>query len=167
MYAHFICRSDTYWRQKDWNSYKSIYQMYADKGGSKFIFTDRGGEFSSEVMYYIAEQLGFTKVYTSPYSPKSNSVIETCHSCLKNSIRKMRYNRDAEWVNWFTWLKWLTIYSPIQLQGRVHSSSCMEETAIYQPCTDSYNPGWDTWESKNVECISVLWEKSTWWQYWI
>ena len=47
-----------------------IKHMYDDKGGSKFILTDRGGEFSSEVMSYIAEQLGYTKVYTSPYSPK-------------------------------------------------------------------------------------------------
>ena len=71
--------------------------MYTDKGRSKFISTDRGGEFSGEAMSYIADQLGFTKVYTSPYSPKSNSIIERCHSFLKNSIRKMRCNHDAEW----------------------------------------------------------------------
>ena len=71
--------------------------MSANKGGSKFILTDRGGEFSTEAMSYIADQLGFTKVYTSPYSPKSNSVIERCHSFLKNSIRKLRCNNNAEW----------------------------------------------------------------------
>ena len=41
--------------------------MYADKGGSKFILTDRGGKFSSEAMSYIVDQVDFTKVYTSPY----------------------------------------------------------------------------------------------------
>ena len=71
--------------------------IYSDKGGSKFILTDRGGEFSSEVMSYIADQLVFTKVYTSPYSPKSNSIIERCHSLHKNSSRKMRCNHDMEW----------------------------------------------------------------------
>ena len=40
--------------------------VYTDKGRSKFILTDRGGEFSSEAMSYVADQLGFTKVYTSP-----------------------------------------------------------------------------------------------------
>ena len=59
----------------------------ADKGRSKFILTDRGSEFSSEVMSYSADQLGFTKVYTSPYSPESNSIIERCHSFLKNSMQ--------------------------------------------------------------------------------
>ena len=70
--------------------------MYADKGGSTFILTDRGGEFSSEVVSCITDQLGFTKVYTSPYSPKSNSTNERYHSFLKNSVRKVRYNHDAE-----------------------------------------------------------------------
>ena len=74
-----------------------IKYVYANKGGSKFILTDRGGEFSSEAMSYIAEQLSFTKVYASPYSPKSNSIIERCHSLLKNSIRKMRCNHGVEW----------------------------------------------------------------------
>ena len=74
-----------------------IKYMHADKGESKFIITDRGGEFSRQVMSYIADQLGCTKVYTSPYSPKSNGIIDRCHSFLKNLIRKMRCHHDAEW----------------------------------------------------------------------
>ena len=74
-----------------------IKYVYTNKGGSISILADRGGEFSSEVMSYIAEQLGFTKVYTSPYSPKSYIVIERCHSFLKNLIRKIRCNHDVEW----------------------------------------------------------------------
>ena len=53
-----------------------IKYVYANKGGSKFILTDRGGEFPREVMSYIRDQLGFTKVYTPPYSPESNSISE-------------------------------------------------------------------------------------------
>ena len=74
-----------------------IKNVYTYKGGSKFILTDRGSEFSSEAMSYIAEQLGFTKVYASSYSPKSKSIIKRCHSFLKNSIRNMRCNNDVEW----------------------------------------------------------------------
>ena len=35
--------------------------MYADKGGSKFILTDRDSEFSGEAMSYIADQLASQK----------------------------------------------------------------------------------------------------------
>ena len=74
-----------------------IKYIYEDKGGSQFILSDNGKEFSSASMAYITDQLGFTKVYTSPYSPHSNSVVERCHSFFKNSIRKMRYNYKADW----------------------------------------------------------------------
>ena len=59
-----------------------IKYVYTGKGGSKFILTARGGQFSSEAMTHTADQLGFKKVYTSPHSPQSNSVIGRCHSFL-------------------------------------------------------------------------------------
>ena len=74
-----------------------IKYINADKGRSQFILSDNGKEFSSASMAYIADQLGFTKVYTSSYSPHSNSVIERCHSFLKNTIRKMRCNYETDW----------------------------------------------------------------------
>ena len=62
--------------------------MYADKGESKFILADRGGEFLSEAMSYIADQLGFIKVYPSPYSPKSNSITGDAIASLKIKSEK-------------------------------------------------------------------------------
>ena len=74
-----------------------IKYICADEGGSQFTLSDNGKEFSSSSMAYITGQLGFTKVYTSPYSPHSNSVVERFHSFLKNSIRKMRCNHETDW----------------------------------------------------------------------
>ena len=74
-----------------------IKYIYADKGGSKFILSDNGKEMSSASMAYIADQLGFTKAYTLPYSPHSNSAIDRCHNFLKNSIRKFICNHETDW----------------------------------------------------------------------
>ena len=74
-----------------------IKYIYANKGGSKFILSEKGKEFSSASMAYTADQLGFTKVYTSPYLLFLNTVIERCHNVLKNSIRKLRYNCETDW----------------------------------------------------------------------
>ena len=62
--------------------------IYKDKGGSQFILSVNGKEFLSASMAYITDQLGFTKVYTSPYSPHSNFVVERCHCFLKNQLGK-------------------------------------------------------------------------------
>ena len=135
--------------------------MYADKGESRFILRDRGSELSSKAMSYIAESVGFTEVYTSPYSPKSNSIIERCHSFLKNAIRKMRCNHDAEWDKLIHIAKWLTIYFPIQLQERDCSSSYTEEMLICLTCTNSYNLKCNIWEMTSVEYILMQCKKFT------
>ena len=74
-----------------------IMYIYADKGRSKFILSNNGKEFSSASMAFIADQLEFTKVQTSPYSPCLNSVIERCHNFLKDSFRKLRCNLETDW----------------------------------------------------------------------
>ena len=63
--------------------------VYSTFSGSKYILSDRGGEFSSKQFIWLANELGFTKVYTSPYHPTGNSVIERTHSFLKASLQKL------------------------------------------------------------------------------
>ena len=74
-----------------------IKYTYADKGGSKFIISDNGKEFSSASMAHITDQLGFTQVYTSPDSPCSNSVIERCCNFLGSSVGKLRCSYEIDW----------------------------------------------------------------------
>ena len=63
--------------------------IHAQFGGSRYILTDRGSEFTSQMMHQLASELGFTKVFTSPYTPTGNSVIERAHQFLKCSISKI------------------------------------------------------------------------------
>ena len=43
---------------------------YSTFGGSKYILSHRGSEFSSKQFTFLANELGFIKVYTSPYTPQ-------------------------------------------------------------------------------------------------
>ena len=110
-----------------------------DRGRSKFILSDNGIEFSSALMTYIADQLGLTKVYTSPYSPHSNSVIERCHNFLKNSIRKMRCNYETDWDH----LTHIAVMAHniflTQQQVKVYFFLCMDEMHTCQLSTICYN----------------------------
>ena len=69
-------------------NYACIKYIYADKGGSKFILSDNRKEFLSASVTCVADQLGFIKVYTSPNSPHSNSVVERCNSFLKIQLER-------------------------------------------------------------------------------
>ena len=48
--------------------------------------------FSSKQFIWLANELGFTKVYNSHYSPTGNLVIERMHSLLKASLQKIISN---------------------------------------------------------------------------
>ena len=128
-----------------------IKYTYADKGRSKFVLSDNGKEFSSASMAYIAGQLGLTKVYTSPYSPHLNSVIERCHNFIKNLIRKLRCNYERDWDH-LAHIAVMTYNGLLltQLQVKVHSFSSKDEMCTYQLCTICYNQRCAIWVVMNA-----------------
>ena len=66
--------------------------VYYTFRGSKYILSDRESEFTSRQFTWLANELGFIKVYTSPYMPTVYSVIEQTHAFLKASLRKLICN---------------------------------------------------------------------------
>ena len=60
--------------------------VYAFFRGSKYILSDRSGEFSSKQFMWLAKEIGFTKVYTYPYTPMGNLGIERTHTFLNSSL---------------------------------------------------------------------------------
>lgn len=48
-------------------------------------------------MSYLADELGFKKVYTSPRQPQGNSVLERSHSFLKHAIARMKHSYEHDW----------------------------------------------------------------------
>ena len=67
---------------------------YSTFGGSKYILSDKGGEFTGKQFTLLVEKLGFIKVYTSH---TGNSVIEQMHSFLKASLPKLICNHNIDW----------------------------------------------------------------------
>ena len=71
-----------------------VYSTFRD---SKYIWSDRGSEFTSKQFKWLARELGFIKVYTLPYTPTGNLVIEWTHDFRKASLRKCICNHNIEW----------------------------------------------------------------------
>ena len=70
--------------------------IYSTFGGSKYILSDRGSQFTSKKLTFLASELGFIKLYTSPYPSTSNSIIECTHSFLKAYLRKLISNHQID-----------------------------------------------------------------------
>ena len=50
----------------------------------------------TQTIHILANELGFIKVYTSPYTPLGNSIIEWAHAFLKVSLRKLISNYQID-----------------------------------------------------------------------
>ena len=58
--------------------------------------SDRGSELISKQFTWLVNELGLIKVYTLPYTPTSNSVIEWTCAFLKASLRKCIGNHHID-----------------------------------------------------------------------
>ena len=85
--------------------------VYSPFGCSKYMLSDCGSEFTSKKFASLAQALGVFKVYTSPYTPTGNSIIECTHSFLKASIRKLICNHQGDWDDTVHIAMWLIMYS--------------------------------------------------------
>ena len=63
--------------------------VYCQFGGSIKILSDNGTEFKNKLMEEVSEQLGVEyKIYSPPYRPQSNGIIESFHYFLNACIAK-------------------------------------------------------------------------------
>ena len=74
-----------------------LIDVYFTFGGSKYILSDWSSEFTSKQFTFLAKELGFIKVYMSPYTTTGNSIIEWTHFFLKAPIRKLICNHQIHW----------------------------------------------------------------------
>ena len=66
-------------------------------GVSRKILTDNGTEFKNSLFAEVAKELGLErKIYSPPYRPQSNGVLEGFHKFLKASFAK-HISRHKEW----------------------------------------------------------------------
>ena len=70
---------------------------YATFNSSKYILSDRGGECSSKQFTWLGNELGVIKVYTSPFTPTGNSIIERTLSSSETSSQKIISNCATDW----------------------------------------------------------------------
>ena len=79
------------------NAYlRNVY--FSITGGSKYILSNRGTEFTSKTFKEIIDRLQLTQTFTFLRNPKGNSILERLHTYLKQGMRKLKANDPMiEW----------------------------------------------------------------------
>ncbi len=74
----------------------ALIQFFARFGLPKELLSDRGSNFTSQLMKEVNKRLGITQIFASPYHPETNGMLERWHSTLKAMMRKSGKGRK-EW----------------------------------------------------------------------
>ena len=66
-------------------------------GLPKEILSDRGSQFMSKVMKEMCRLLSVDQIFTSPYHPMCNGLVEKFNGTLKNMLKKMCSEKPRDW----------------------------------------------------------------------
>ena len=76
---------------------EALLVIFSRVGIPKEILSDRGTQFTSQLMAELHKLLGVKPLFTTPYHPSGNGRIERFHSTLKSCLRKLCEDKPREW----------------------------------------------------------------------
>ncbi|XP_037804439.1 uncharacterized protein LOC119598726 [Penaeus monodon] len=71
--------------------------IFSRVGIPREILSDRGTQFTSQLMGELYKLLGIKPLFTTPYHPSGNGRVERFHSTLKASLRKLCVDKPKDW----------------------------------------------------------------------
>ena len=77
---------------------KFLYQGYISIFGAPArLLSDRGVNFMSSVIDEMCKILGMKKLWTIPYHPQTNGLVERLHQAIMQMIGKLGEDKKADW----------------------------------------------------------------------
>ncbi len=99
-------------------------------GVPRFITSDRGPQFTSQIWRGLAEVLGVELNMTTPYHPQANGLVERFHRTLKASL--MSSADDTTWLDKLPWTL-LGLRSAIKLDSGLSPGEIVFGTQLNLP----------------------------------
>ena len=76
---------------------EALINIFSRVGIPKEILTDRGAQFTSDLMREISRLLSIRQLATSPYHPACNGLVERFNGTIKTMIKRMCVEKPKDW----------------------------------------------------------------------
>ena len=76
---------------------EALVNMFSRVGIPKEVLSDRGSQFMSKVMKEVCRLLSVKQLFTTPYHPMCNGLVEKFNGTLKNMLKRMSAERPKDW----------------------------------------------------------------------
>ncbi|XP_076465998.1 uncharacterized protein LOC143297484 [Babylonia areolata] len=102
---------------------EALFNMWTRTGIPSEVLTDRGTQFTSQVMQEVYRLLSVRGLTTTPYHAQCNGLVERFNATLKTILRRLLHERPRAWDRWIPALLFAyrevpqesTGYSPFEL----------------------------------------------------
>ncbi|XP_076464736.1 uncharacterized protein LOC143296595 [Babylonia areolata] len=102
---------------------EALFNMWTRTGIPSEVLTDRGTQFTSQVMQEVYRLLSVRGLTTTPYHAQCNGLVERFNATLKTMLRRLSHERPRAWDRWIPALLFAyrevpqesTGYSPFEL----------------------------------------------------
>ncbi|XP_053406591.1 uncharacterized protein LOC128559314 [Mercenaria mercenaria] len=79
------------------NVAEALLDIFSRVGFPSEILSDRGSQFSSQLMEEVCRLVSLKQLFTTPYNPKCNGLCERMNGILKSMLKKMCQERPKDW----------------------------------------------------------------------
>ncbi|GFS08421.1 Gypsy retrotransposon integrase-like protein 1, partial [Elysia marginata] len=76
---------------------EALFDIFTRVGFPKEIQSDRGQQFMSKLLQEFNSLSSIKHIFSTPYHPQTNGVVERFHSTLKNMLRKLADQSPSDW----------------------------------------------------------------------
>lgn len=76
---------------------EALVEIFSRVGVPKEVLSDRGTNFTSELMGEVARLLSLRQLHTSPYHPMANGMVEKFNGTLKLMLKRMCAEKPRDW----------------------------------------------------------------------
>ena len=76
---------------------EALFDMWSRLGIPERVISDRGTQFTSEIMKEVYRLLSIKGLYTTPYHAQANGLVERFNGTLKSMIHKLCIEQPTEW----------------------------------------------------------------------
>ena len=79
---------------------KGFFSIYCRQGAPMQIICDNGPEFTSMISKYLQETHNCKLIFSTPYHPETNGLVESAHKAIKRSLIKSIGEKSENWYHY-------------------------------------------------------------------
>ena len=75
----------------------ALLDVFSRVGFPTEILSDKGSQFTSDLMKEVCRLISLKQLFTTPYNPKCNGLCERMNGVLKSMLKKMCQEKPKDW----------------------------------------------------------------------